>query len=730
MKPQKSILTVLLLFIALTAIAQQGINYKALIKDSSGNVVANQSVTIQFIIYQGVALTNNVYQESHTVNTDANGIVIVNIGKGTVNSGVFANINWGADQHFLNVQVNTGTGLVDLGTTEFMAVPYAKHATTAATATNITGLEKITEGANTGWRLIGRDPTLYGDIGNNATDLSFSNTTSPILGATGNYSTAMGNYTTASGSSSTAMGNHTTASGLITTAMGDYTTASGQFSIAMGNHTTASGNYSTAMGASTTASGERTTAMGDAATASGTNATAMGNNTTASGDISTAMGFQTKAESYISTVVGRYNLGGGSATSWTTTDPLFEIGNGSSSSNLSNALTVLKNGTITAPSVTNALITTAGAKALITKEYAETNLIASGLEKITEGGNTGRRLIGQNPANYGNIGNNAVDLSYSATNLTLYGATGNYSTAMGIKTRASGNISTSMGSNTLASGSVSTAMGLLSLASGDYSTAIGYFTTASSFASVAIGRYNIGASTDSANWVTTDPVFEIGNGLGNTTRSNALTVYKNGNTDVSGVIRASGNIWPTTGAGVEIAYDSSLNKGYIQSYDRTTSAWRDLVVGAFDIYPVKDNYTNLGITTNRWTAVYAVNGTIQTSDRRMKKEINNIKYGLKTVMQLRPVTYKWKKGNQDINLGLIAQEVQKLIPEIVDVGTDKDQTLGLKYTALIPVVIKATQEQQKIIEKQQKAIETQQKEIVELKKMVNKLLKQRILVSN
>jgi len=109
--------------------------------------------------------------------------------------------------------------------------------------------------------------------------------------------------------------------------------------------------------------------------------------------------------------------------------------------------------------------------------------------------------------------------------------------------------------------------------------------------------------------------------------------------------------------------------------------------------------------------VLAVNGTIQTSDRRMKKEINNLNYGLNTVLKLRPVSYKWKKGNQNVNLGLIAQEVQKLIPEVIDVGTDKDRTLGMKYTELIPVLINAIQEQQK--------------EITDLKKMVNKLLQKK-----
>ncbi len=118
-------LTVLLsMLIALSITAQQGINYKALVKDGSGNVVASQSVDVQFIIYQGPGEATNVYQETHTPNTDANGIVIVNIGKGTT-SDVFADIDWGSDDHYLNVQIDTGSGLTDMGTTQFMAVPYA-----------------------------------------------------------------------------------------------------------------------------------------------------------------------------------------------------------------------------------------------------------------------------------------------------------------------------------------------------------------------------------------------------------------------------------------------------------------------------------------------------------------------------------------------------------------------------------------------------------------------------
>ncbi|OUR92052.1 hypothetical protein A9Q87_08105 [Flavobacteriales bacterium 34_180_T64] len=120
--------------LATTCVFSQGINYKALIKDGGGNVVASQSITIQFKILQGGS--TNVYQETHVPTTDANGIIIINIGEGTIDSGVFANIDWGTDDHYLNVQINTGGGFIDMGTTQFMAVPYALTAANAATNIN------------------------------------------------------------------------------------------------------------------------------------------------------------------------------------------------------------------------------------------------------------------------------------------------------------------------------------------------------------------------------------------------------------------------------------------------------------------------------------------------------------------------------------------------------------------------------------------------------------------
>jgi hypothetical protein len=162
----------------------------------------------------------------------------------------------------------------------------------------------------------------------------------------GLQSFATGYDTTASGDYSTAMGDNTTAGGENSTAMGKNTKASADDSTAMGNNTKASGDYSTAMGYYTTASGIQSTAMGFVTTADGLASTAMGRYTTASGDYSTAMGDRTTAKPYASVVLGRYNVISGTTDTWVATEPLFVIGNGAGAATPANALTVLKNGTV------------------------------------------------------------------------------------------------------------------------------------------------------------------------------------------------------------------------------------------------------------------------------------------------------------------------------------------------------------------------------------------------
>ena len=102
---------------------------------------------------------------------------------------------------------------------------------------------------------------------------------------------------------------------------------------------------------------------------------------------------------------------------------------------------------------------------------------------------------------------------------------------------------------------------------------------------------------------------------------------------------------------------------------------------------------DLGTAAYSWREVFSCNGTINTSDARLKKEIKEIEYGLDEILRLRPVTYQWKSSTDEgRQLGLIAQEVQPIIGEVVNVGDDPNQTMGINYTKLIPVLIKSAQE--------------------------------------
>ncbi|GAB4418144.1 MAG: hypothetical protein OHK0039_29260 [Bacteroidia bacterium] len=117
------------------------------------------------------------------------------------------------------------------------------------------------------------------------------------------------------------------------------------------------------------------------------------------------------------------------------------------------------------------------------------------------------------------------------------------------------------------------------------------------------------------------------------------------------------------------------------------------------VYPNSDNTFTLGQASLRWSAVYAANGFIQTSDRRLKQDISPLAYGLSTLMTLRPVSFRWKsEPDGPRKIGLIAQEVQAVLPEVVHQAEDPEAPLGVNYAELVPLLIQAIQEQQARIE--------------------------------
>ena len=93
-----------------------------------------------------------------------------------------------------------------------------------------------------------------------------------------------------------------------------------------------------------------------------------------------------------------------------------------------------------------------------------------------------------------------------------------------------------------------------------------------------------------------------------------------------------------------------------------------------------------------------------TSDRRLKENIMDCTYGLDAIVQMRPVQYNYI-GCAQSNIGLIAQDLKNIVPEIVSESWNEklgDLALGLDYNGIIPILIKAIQEQNvKILQLQQ-----------------------------
>ncbi len=270
-------------------------------------------------------------------------------------------------------------------------------------------------------------------------------------------------------------------------------------------------------------------------------------------------------------------------------------------------------------------------------------------------------------------------------------AYGQYSTAMGYNTDALALGSTALGYSSEAEQNYSFAAGFVAEAQGIFSVALGTNVRAQSYASMAVGRYNFGGGS-ATGWLINDPIFEIGIGTSNTARANAVTVLKNGN----------------VGIGTLVPLDRLHVNGRVrfQSVEYFEDGGTNEIAGRGDIRPDSNNLYDIGTATFRYDDIYATNGTINTSDERLKSNIENLGYGLEAIKQLRPVSFRWREGfDQDTKLGLIAQEVLQVLPEVVNTHdykvSEEDESqatryevenLGIYYSSLVPVLIKAIQE--------------------------------------
>jgi hypothetical protein len=160
----------------------------------------------------------------------------------------------------------------------------------------------------------------------------------------------------------------------------------------------------------------------------------------------------------------------------------------------------------------------------------------------------------------------------------------------------------------------------------------------------------------------------------------------------SGIIGGANNAYLYS-TGNDFVIGNGTNSRDLIFYTTTAGTGTERMrISSAGLIPGQDNVYTLGNNTNRWSAVWAVNGTIQTSDVRLKKNIRPLQYGLNEVMQLKPVSYNWIDANSpDNKIGLLAQQVKKIIPEVV-VGNEKTEKLGMNYAEMVPVLINAIKE--------------------------------------
>jgi hypothetical protein len=340
----------------------------------------------------------------------------------------------------------------------------------------------------------------------------------------------------------------------------------------------------------------------------------------------------------------------------------------------------------------------------ITSTATELNLLTGAtslgtgiLSPVTENSNTGVRLSTAVAANHGDIGSNAVDLSYSNSASTTRGATGDSSTAMG--------------QSTTASGIYSTAIGVFTTASGDYSTAMGYSTEAG-YGSTAMGRNTRAtgnSSTAMGDGTTASGFFSTAMGY-STEASSGFSTAMGQSTTASGISSTA------MGASTKASDYGSLVIGQYNSSGSTVTNSATVFNSANTAFVI-GNGVDGSNTSDAFKVLFNGDATVGNdltvsgdvvinSDMRLKANILSLGSTLYKLLQIDGKTYTMKRdATKKQKIGLLAQDIEKVFPELV---VENKGIKSVNYQGLVPVLINALKEQQSEIDalkKQEKRLE-------------------------
>lgn len=113
-----------------TSFAQvpEKLNYQAVVRNNSGELIANQNIDVQVSIIDSLPDGTDLYRETHSVISNDYGVISIKVGEGIPALGTFNAINWLENDKYLKTEVDLGDGFINIGTSQLLSVPFSFYA--------------------------------------------------------------------------------------------------------------------------------------------------------------------------------------------------------------------------------------------------------------------------------------------------------------------------------------------------------------------------------------------------------------------------------------------------------------------------------------------------------------------------------------------------------------------------------------------------------------------------